>query len=216
MSIIIHGVNASPFVRKVRVALAEKGIAYELKPKMPFGPDPEFRKISPLGKIPVLQDGDFFLPDSSCILAYLERTNPQPALYPSDPKQYGRALFLEEYGDSKLVEALGTVFFERIVKGRIMKQPPDEARIRQALTEATPPLLDWLETQAPTEGDGIVGGRFSVADLGLCSPFVNWMHAGERIDAGRWPKLRAYVDRVWARPSFKACIEEEQKQFAAM
>ena len=161
MSIIIHGVNASPFVRKVRVALAEKGIAYELKPKMPCGPDPEFRKISPLGKIPVLQDGDFFLPDSSCILAYLERTNPQPALYPSDPKQYGRALFLEEYGDSKLVEALGTVFFERIVKGRIMKQPPDEARIRQALRHVDAERL-WI---APDCGMKYHGREQSQAKL---------------------------------------------------
>jgi glutathione S-transferase len=58
---------------------------------------------SPLGKIPCFQDGDYTLPDSSCIIAYLERTNPRPALYPEDPKEYGRALFLEEYADSRLV-----------------------------------------------------------------------------------------------------------------
>ena len=70
----IHGVNASPFVRKTRVALAEKGIVYELVPVMPIGVSDEFKKISPLGKIPCYQDGDFTLPDSSCICAFLERT----------------------------------------------------------------------------------------------------------------------------------------------
>ena len=126
MSIIIHGVNASPFVRKVRVALIEKNIPYALKPQMPFGQPPEYMKISPLGKIPCLQDGDYALPDSSCIIAYLERTNPKPALYPEDPKEYGRALFLEEYADSKLVETLGPVFFQRVVRKVIFKQESDE------------------------------------------------------------------------------------------
>jgi len=212
----IHGINASPFVRKVRVAMAEKGLAYDLNPVMPLGPNPEFRKISPLGKIPVYQDGDFTLPDSSCIIAYLERATPEPALHPKDAKDLGRALFLEEYGDSKLVEALSVAFFERVVKPRFMKQQPDEARIKQSLEEMVPPLLDYLESVAPAKGDAIVGDRFGVADIGLGSPFVNWKHGGETVDAGRWPKLAAYVERLFARPSFKACIDEETRQLAAM
>ena len=89
----IHGLNVSPFVRKTRVALAEKGIPYELKPVNLLAPSPEFKQMSPLGKIPVLRHDDLTLPDSSCILAYLERRFPEPALYPQNPAQYGRALF---------------------------------------------------------------------------------------------------------------------------
>ena len=70
---ILHGVNASPFVRKARIALAEKGVDYELVPVMPMGQTQEYMKMSPLGKIPCYQEGDFTLPDSSCIIAYLER-----------------------------------------------------------------------------------------------------------------------------------------------
>ncbi len=206
----IIGANASPFVRKVRVALAEKGIPYTLTPLMPFGVSDEFKKISPLGKIPVLKDGDFTLPDSSCVIAYLERVHPTPALYPSDPKLYGKALFYEEYADTRLVETLSPVFFERVVKVVIMKGKADEARVKEAL-EKTPPVLDWLEQQVPSAGDAILGGRFSTADIALASPFVNWAHGGERVDPKRWPKLAAYVDRVHARPSFKPLIEEERK-----
>ena len=65
----VLGVNASPFVRKVRVALAEKGIDYELNPVMPIGQSPEYLRKSPLGKVPCYEDGDFTLPDSSCIIA---------------------------------------------------------------------------------------------------------------------------------------------------
>ena len=106
----IHGVNASPFVRKVRVAMVEKGLDYDLEPVMPIGVSDEFKKLSPLGKIPVYQDGDFVLPDSSCIIAYLERLVPEPALYPADDQDYGLALFFEEFGDTRLVDELTTVF----------------------------------------------------------------------------------------------------------
>ena len=217
MSIIIHGVNASPFVRKVRVALAEKGIPYELKPQMPGAAlsSPEYLKMSPLGKIPCLQEGDYALPDSSCIIAYLERTHPRPALYPEDAKEFGRALFLEEYADSKLVETVGAVFFQRVVRKLIFKQEGDETIVRKKIDQEAPPVFDWLEAQIG-EREWLVGTRFSVADLAMASPFVNYAHAGEKPDAKRWPRLTAYLQRVHARPSFKALIEEERQAFKAV
>jgi len=214
MSIVIHGINASPFVRKVRVALAEKNIPYELKPQVPFGQPPEYMQISPLGKIPCLQDGDYTLPDSSCIIAYLERTNPKPALYPENPKEFGRALFLEEYADSKLVETLGAVFFQRIVRKLIFKQESDETIVRNKIDVEAPKVFDWLESQIG-DREWLVGTRFGIADVAMASPFVNYGHAGESVDGKRWPKLAAYLQRVHARPSFKALIEEERQSFKA-
>jgi glutathione S-transferase len=81
----ILGANLSPFVRKVRVYLAEKNIPYELEPVNPFTAGPEYCKISPLGKIPARQDGNVTLADSSVICAYLEKKHPQPTLFPADP-----------------------------------------------------------------------------------------------------------------------------------
>ena len=212
MSIILHGINASPFVRKVRVALAEKNIPYELKPQVPFGQPPEYLKISPLGKIPCLQDGDYTLPDSSCIIAYLERTNPKPALYPENPKEYGRALFLEEYADSKLIETLGAVFFQRVVRKLIFKQESDETIVRNKIDVEAPKVFDWLESQIG-DREWLVGTRFGIADIAVASPFVNYGHAGESVDGKRWPRLAAYLQRIHARPSFKALIEEERQAF---
>ncbi|MCZ6785172.1 MAG: glutathione S-transferase family protein [Proteobacteria bacterium] len=211
----IHGVNASPFVRKTRVVLAEKGIDYELIPVMPIGVSDEYKKISPLGKIPCYQDGDYVLPDSSCIIAYLERIHPNPAIYPADPKQFGRALWYEEYGDTKAIESIGPIFFQRVVRAKIMKEEPDESLVNKHLTELCPPVFDYLEGEVG-DSDGIVGGRFSVADVALGSVFVNFQHAGEKVDATRWPKLAAYVEHVHARPSFKGIIEEEKAAFASL
>jgi len=208
MSIVIHGVGGSPFVRKVLVALAEKGIAYESQPVMPGMTPDGYEKLHPLKKVPVYQDGDFVLPDSSCIIAYLERTQQNAALYPSDPQEYGRALWYEEYSDTKLTETIGPIFFNRFVKKNIFKQEPDEAVIQEKLGELGP-LFDYLEGELG-ENDYLVGNRFTVADIAVGSTLVNFAHAGETVDAGRWPKLAAYAERLHARPSFKARIEEEK------
>ncbi len=211
----IHGVNASPFVRKVRAFFAEKGIEYELNPVMPFGVSDEFKKISPLGKIPVYEDAGFTLPDSSCIAFYIERKHPTPALYPEGDEAFGRALFFEEYADTKVVEVLTTVFIQRVVNKLIMKGESDEEVCRQALSERIPPVFDYLESLVG-DGDGVVDGRFSIADIAIASPFVNFAHAGEDVDTGRWPRLAAYVARIHARPSYAKLIEEERAGFASM
>ncbi len=209
---IIHGVNASPFVRKVIVALAVKGLDYELNPVMPIGVSDEYKQKSPLGKIPCLEDGDYLLPDSSCIIQYLEALQPEPALYPSDPKQRGRALWYEEYADTKLVETVGPVFFERVVKKQIMKAEPDEERAAKVIAEDVPPVFDYLEGEVPDSGDGIVGGRFSIADIALGSGLVNARHGGLTVDAARWPRLAAYAAAVHGNPYFKPIIEQETAQ----
>ena len=207
----VHGAAASPFVRKVRVFLAEKGVPYELDPVVPFPPanaTPEFRRMSPLGKVPAFSDGDFAISDSSVICAYLERVHPTPALYPSDPAQYARALWLEEFADGRLVETIAPAFFQRVVRRKFFQQEPDEAAVRQAL-EGLPQWLDYLEGQL---GDAayFVGGRFSIADIAIATILQQLRHAGEAIDAARWPRLAAWADRVLARPSFKGCLDEER------
>ena len=205
----LYGVGLSPFVRKVRVLLAEKGIAYEHDPVIPFNVSAEFKQISPLGKIPAWKDDKGSLADSSVICAYLERTHPTPALYPTDPYQRARAEWFEEYGDGGLVPVFGpNVFFQRIVGPRFFNQPTDEAVVAKALAEQIPPLLDYLEGQLT--GDWLVGSQFSIADIGVGSPFVNLRLAGESVDAKRWPKLARYVARVHERPSFAQLIGEER------
>jgi glutathione S-transferase len=62
-------------------------------PVNPFTAGPEYRKLSPLGRIPAFQDDKTTLADSSVICAYVERTNPQPALYPTDAVAYAQALW---------------------------------------------------------------------------------------------------------------------------
>ena len=211
----LYGVAASPFVRKVRVALEEKGIAYEHDPVIPLAVGPEYRKISPLGKIPAYKDGDRAIADSSVICAYLERVKPQPALYPSDAYEFARALWFEEYGDGALVNVTGPkIFFQRVVQPKFFNQKSDETVVQKAIGEELPPLFDYLEGEVG-EGGVIAGTRFSIGDIGIVTHFVNLKLAGVAVDAGRWPKLARYVDHVLARPSFKKFLDEETPLFSA-
>jgi glutathione S-transferase len=205
----VYGVNASPFVRKVRVFLAEKGLQYDHDPVIPINVSPEYRKISPLGKVPAYRDGDVTLADSSVICAYLERTHPEPPLYPSDPYEYARALWFEEYADGGLTPVIGPkIFFPTVVGPLFFQRPRDDAAVKKVVDEELPPFFDYLEGEL---GDApmIVGTRFSIADIGLGTQFVNLRHAGFGVDATRWPKLARYVAGVHERPSFKALIAEE-------
>ncbi len=206
----LYGVNASPFVRKVRVVLAEKGVPYDLEVVIPPSTDPEYRKISPLGKVPAFRDGDRTLSDSSVICQYLERIHPEPAVYPKDPYEFARALWFEEYADTALVEVFGPkIFFPRIVGKRFMGKEPDEAAIQKTIDEELPPRFDYLEAQLGA-GPYLVGDRLSIGDVAVTSMFVNLSYAGESVDARRWPKLARYVATHFERPSFAPLFEEER------
>jgi glutathione S-transferase len=209
MAFKILGAALSPFVRKTRVYFAEKGIPYDLDPIIPFAPPADWKTKSPLGRIPCLEHDGRFLPDSSVICQYVEKLHPTPPLYPSDPWEFGRALWFEEYIDGGFVaNAMAPVFFERIVK-KLLRQEPDPARIQAALDKALPEACDYL-TKELGDNEYVVGNRFTIADIAVAGAFVNLAHAGVPIDAARWPKLAAYVERIQARPSFKPLIEEER------
>jgi glutathione S-transferase len=205
---ILHGAHASPFVRKVRVVLAHKSLEYEHDPVVPFGVSDEYKKKSPLGKIPCWEDGDLVLPDSSVICSYLESVHPTPALYPSEPGQRARALWYEEHADTRVVDACATVFFQRFVRPTFFKQDPDEALIEKALTEKLPVVLDYL-TEELGDRDFLVGDEMTIADIATASPFVNMELGGETPDASRWPAAAEYVKRVLSQPSFKPIYEAD-------
>lgn len=69
----LYGAPLSPFVRKARIVLAEKGIDYDLVPLDPFRKSEELLRLSPLGRVPALVDDGKTLADSGVIAQYLEK-----------------------------------------------------------------------------------------------------------------------------------------------
>lgn len=206
---LIVGSPVSPYVRKVVVALAMKGVAYTLDPIVPFYGNDDFTRISPLRRIPVLIDGDLVLNDSTVICEYLDEAYPGAPLLPKAPVDRARARWIEEYADSRLGDVvIWRLFFATIVAPRVYKCAPDAAATAQVLAVDLPDALDWIEGQAPE--DGFLFGTMMLADITVAAFFRNALLAGFAVDAARWPRTAGWIARVEAAPAFAETIRQEQ------
>lgn len=208
MSITLYGASLSPYVRKVRVALAEKGLSYEHIQIDPARRPADYYDISPFGRIPALRDGDKVLADSGVICTYLDAHYPDVSLNYADPYLKARVEWFEKFGDYELgpVTTFG-VFRNRVVM-HLLGQPCNDEYVARCLEEKLPPLMDYLEANLADDGF-IVGDRFTLADIAIATQFANFSLGKEQIDAQRWPKSAAYVQRILSRPSFATFVEQE-------
>ena len=202
MNPTLYGAPLSPFVRKVAVLLEEKSITYDWIHSRPHDRNPDFQKISPLGKIPAYKDDRIALADSSVISFYLEKTYPEKPLYPTDTIELVRALWFEEYCDSGMVDPMSAIYFEKFFNPTYRGMPTNEALLKEAIEVKVPPLFSYLEGELKP-GQWIVGKDFTIADIALTVGFLNLHMAGYQLDAGLYPKLAAYVERSYQRPSFQ-------------
>ncbi|MEZ5564261.1 MAG: glutathione S-transferase family protein [Gammaproteobacteria bacterium] len=204
--VILYGINLSTFTRKVRLALLEKGIEHKLE-VAPMG-SPKIRAMHPLGQIPVLEDRGETIPDSSVIIAYLERAYPATPLYPAAAGAMARALWLEEYADTQLRKVTLPFFTENVVKPLFQGKPGDA----QALADAAAPrdqAFAWLEQQL---GDAsyAVGEALTVADVAIGAQLITCFQGNGELDPVRWPRLKRYVEGLFSRPLWAPILAEEE------
>ena len=205
----VYGVHASPFVRKVFIALDFKEIPFELVRQMPFVDDPEYRKLNPLGKVPTPVDGELVLGDSKVICRYIESAYPQKPLYPSDKSERAMTEWYEDLGGNRLAELATGIFFQRYMRPNVLKQETDEGLVSNIIERQLPPMLDYLEAQVPE--DSFIFGNFSMADLSLVSPFINAEYAGYSVDADQWPKFARLMNDVKGIDEVSAVLAKERK-----
>jgi len=206
---ILYGIFLSPFVRKTRLVLAAKGIEYEHKQLTPRNDDPDFRVASPLGKIPAWKDDHVAVSDSSVIIQYLERYYPGAKVLPEGQADFARALWFEEYADSKLVPIIGGhLFAEVVLAERFFNRKPIQSDIDMALNEEIPAVSDYLETQIAGR-EFLVGDSMSLADLAIGGIFAVLYHAGYSVDQERAPQLKAYVERLFTLEPFATILNGE-------
>ena len=172
-----------------------------------------FKEISPARRIPVLRDGSVgesgalgTIPDSSAICAFLERKHPEPALYPSDPYDHGRAVWLEEYSDTELAACVGMGIFRPIQFMRFQKKEPDLETAKRTYAEKLPPVLDYFEGELDG-GDWLVGDALSIADIAFATCLAQMTLVSGPIDAERWPGIASHQERMSVRPSLRPALE---------
>jgi len=211
---ILYGSSFSPFVRKVMVVAAEKGLDIAVRNTRLGDTDPDFLRASPFGKMPGFKDGDFLISDSTAIITYLEAVKPDPNLIPLEPKARARTIWYEEFADTIIGACVGKVFFNRIVAPKFMRREGDAKAIEEGVSVDFPKLVDYLETAIPASGF-LVEDRLTLADIAVASPFVNLAHASCPVNDGSHPKTAAYLAKILARPSFAGWVAKEKAMLGA-
>lgn len=204
----VYGFPISPFVRKVHIVAAEKGLPVELALSNPADPAPEFLAASPFRKIPALVDGDFSLCDSTAIVTYLDALQPEPSIAPGDAKSKARAIWFEEFADTILIAAGGKVLFNRFVAPRLMGKPGDETVAEQGMAELAP-ILDYLESQCGD--DWLAGDAFSIGDIAVAATLRSLGYVDLEPKPSTHPRTAAWYDRVKARASWQQVAALEDK-----
>jgi len=202
--LLYHDLRA-PNPRRVRIFLAEKGVAYdtiEVSIASAANQSLEFKKKNPLALLPVLELADGrVLRESIAICRYIEELYPDPNLFGADPweraviEQWNRHAELEVLVPTAMVFRNTNAFWA----GRI-KQSPDFA---EAMQEVLSTRYDWLDHELSTR-EYLAGPRFTVADItALCA--IDFGRVNKtRIVPETHPHLAAWHARVSARPSTKA------------
>lgn len=199
----LYGAAYSVYVRAVRMALAEKGVAYTHIPVdvfAPGGPPAEHLARQPFGKIPAFEHDGFSLYEAGAITRYVDEAFDGPPLQPADPKARARinqAIGVHDaYVYPDLVWGLYVERVERPGRGR----PADEARIARLLPKAET-CLAALEALA--DGRWLAGPDLTLADLHAAPMFALFLQTPEGAAMlPRHPRLAAWWSAISARQSF--------------
>ena len=203
---ILYSGPMSLFTGKVRIALDEKGLDYQLE-SVPFtraGYQPKHPKVvelNPKQQVPVLVDGDLAIYDSTIIFEYLEERHPAPPLYPRDPAARARCRVMEAAADEILFpsvwDLIREVFYKPAGTGR------DEAAVANA-KQSIAAHYARLERQLGEQP--FLCGEVCVADIGYFMTITFATSLGQGLTAA-YPGLQAWYARCLARPAFTRELE---------
>lgn len=213
----IYGTPISVHTRKAIVVAIAKDLPHEVVPVVPVvpgNPPPNWRQLSPTGKIPALTDEDFAVADSAAICAYLDRLQPTPPIYPAAPRSHAQALALEQYAGNLFRNVVHPLFHEVFVHPKVRGIATDQGRIDDVLANAVPEAFRYL--------DGLCGGAFlagdmmSVADIAVASNLVTYQYIGFDLHRSSYPRLAALFDRMLQQPAMHEALRREQPVVASM
>jgi len=189
-----------PFAHRVRLALAEKGIAAEeieidLKNK-----PASFARISPHGKVPLLLHGAVKLWESAVINEYLDEVFPDPPLMPASPADRALARIWIKFADERLYAATHRLIFTREEEAR--------RKLVADMLDGVRFIENELMAKRPGEGPYVFGDRFTLADIALY-PWFEQVGALEQLSEFRLPAgctgLSAWRQAVSGRKAVQRC-----------
>jgi stringent starvation protein A len=180
----LYDADRCPYCARVRIVLAEKGVPYDtVVVDLDDRPAWIYEK-NPLGRVPVLEEADFVLPESAVIMEYLEERYPEPPLWPADPAERAAGRLLVERFDH-----LSRPYYA-------LRRGDEDAR--QRLDAELTGLDSLLDSRS-----FLTGREFGLAD----AAYLPWIMRAETmlgVELDAHPALADWVERTRDRPSVAA------------
>ncbi|NTY39212.1 MULTISPECIES: glutathione S-transferase family protein [Burkholderia cepacia complex] len=164
---------------------------------------PEFLRLNPAGKVPVLVDGDLVIPESAAIVLYLADKYPEKALLPVDPALRAEAYRWVMFAVTELEQPLWRITRHSFIYPPEKRSPADIELAREDFATMAAILDKHLEGR-----EFIVGDTLTVADC-VTAYLIDWASECNLIEP--FPQLRAYLERLYARPKAPQRIAEARK-----
>ncbi|MGH7814422.1 MAG: glutathione S-transferase family protein [Candidatus Binataceae bacterium] len=188
-----------PYGQKVRIVLAEKSLAYELLAvdlAQNEHRKPEFLRLNPFGRVPVLADDEATVYDSTTINEYLEDEYPEPPVLPpvGESALRARARLFEDFADTSFTPQAGQLIAE-LAKPEAERDGARVARLRQSIER----VLDYLNHELG--GNGFLAGEFSIADIGFAPRMLVLAELGIDVAGNGRAGVDAWLKRMRERPS---------------
>jgi len=200
--IVVHHLNNSRSQRIVWL-LEELGVPYQLESyrrdaKTNLAP-PELRSVHPLGKSPVIRDGDLVLAESGAIVEYLvERHGNGSLMPPRGTPEHVRYLHWMHFAEGTIMlHLLARLYLSRVGEPAKALQARVEGMIGQE--------LDLVEAELGRSAH-LAGSEFSAADVQMMFPLE--FSAFARLTGERHPRLHDYLRRMQARPAYRRAVEK--------
>lgn len=213
MSLVLYEHPLSPYAQKCKIALYEKGVAFEVKMPTAIGSghaDADFIKANPRAEVPALIDGDFAIFDSTIILEYIEDRFPEPRLMPRDPKGRAKARMIEDAMDTHYEPinwGLGEIRWFKRAEG-------ERARVIEARAAGQArDFYAWLERHLG-DRQWFGGDQFGWADLTVI-PYVNGS-TGLGVGPSPTSKLGQWQAGANARPSVQKTAQAAAESIKGM
>lgn len=196
-----HVNTKSPNTLKLRVALRELGVAYNYVPvDLAQGEQrtPDFLRLNPHGKIPVLVDDGFCLPESDAILWYVAESHPGKGLLPQDRRGRAQALRWCDFASTGVYPAYSDLWRHThfLAEAQRVRSIADDARNR---LERCLGVLEQITATA-----SCLVGSYSIADIAVASVLSSLVQRVPDISLPQRRHVSAWYERVLARPAFQA------------
>jgi glutathione S-transferase len=203
-----------PFSRKVRLMLAEKGVAHELVRESPWLKRDEFADLNPAGQTPVLVEEarGVVLIDSGAICEYFEETIDKAPMIPGTAANRAEVRRLVAWFDEKLhADVVAPMMDERMTKRLVSRDPPDTRVLREAMKTANAHLdyIDYLLDHRRWLG----GPVLSLADLAAAAQLSVADYLGG-IDWRGHKQTKDWYSVMKSRPSFRPLLSDRMEVIA--